>query len=132
MGGLQGLVYDRGQIVPDRVQVHGVLQAGRERRHGLVGVVPGAVEPPVHHLLHPPPQRIEQRRRSQRGGGHRDRGMEPEHLGGQQHQARVDPDQQAGDDRVGQGPADDAVDVIQPVPQDPDADADRESGQPGQ
>jgi hypothetical protein len=28
--------------------------------------------------------------------------VEPENLGGQQHQARVQPDQQAGDDRVRQ------------------------------
>jgi hypothetical protein len=55
-----------------------------------------------------------------------------EHLGGQQHQPRVDPDQQAGDDRVRQRPGDDPVDLIQPVLQDPDADAYRQGGQPGQ
>ena len=36
------------QVVPDRVQVYGVLQVGRERGHGLVGIVPGPVEPPVY------------------------------------------------------------------------------------
>jgi hypothetical protein len=42
-------------------QVHGVLQAGGERRDDQVGVVAGAVEPPVHGVLHPSPQRGEQR-----------------------------------------------------------------------
>ena len=102
------------------------FKSGRERGHGLVGVVPGPVEPPVHGPLHPPPHRIEQGRRGQRGGGHRHRGVEPEHLGGQQHQPGVDPGQQAGDDRVGHGPGDDPVDVVQPVPQHGDADGHRD------
>ena len=91
MGGLQCAVDHAGQVCLHGVQVHGVLQSGRERGHGLVGVVPGPVESPVHHLLHPPPQRTEQRRGGQRGAGHRDRSVEPEHLGGQQHQAAYTP-----------------------------------------
>jgi hypothetical protein len=71
VGGFQGLVHDTGQVILDRVQVHGVFQPGRERGHGLVGIVAGAVEPPVHRALHPPPQRVEQRGGGQRGGGHR-------------------------------------------------------------
>jgi len=102
VGGFQGLVHDAGQVVPDRVQVHGVFRPRRERGHDLVGVIPGTVEPPVHHLLHPAAQRVEQRRCSQRGGSHRHWNMDPEHLGGQQHQARVQPGQQAGDDGIGQ------------------------------
>src|SRR5579864_976736 len=47
VGGFQGLVHDTGQVSPDRVQVHGVFQPGRERGHSLVGVVAGPVEPPV-------------------------------------------------------------------------------------
>jgi hypothetical protein len=36
MGGLQSLVHDVGQVIPDRVQVNGVFQADgeRDRRHG--------------------------------------------------------------------------------------------------
>ena len=41
MGGFQGLVHDAGQVILDRIQVEGVLQPGRERGHGLVGVVAG-------------------------------------------------------------------------------------------
>ena len=48
MGGLQGLLHDTGQVISDRVQVDRVFQPGRERGHGLVGVIPGPVEPPVH------------------------------------------------------------------------------------
>ena len=66
VGGFQGLVHGTGQVIADRVQVHGVLQPGGERGHGLVGVISGPVEPPVHRPLHPPPQRIEQCRRGQR------------------------------------------------------------------
>jgi drug/metabolite transporter, DME family len=98
-----------------RTQVHGVLQPGRERGHDLVGVIPGAVEPPVHQVLHPPPQRIEHGRRRQGRCGHRHRRRDRQHLSGQQHQAWVQPDQQAGDDGVGQGAGDDPVDVVQPV-----------------
>ena len=67
MGGLQGLLHDAGQVISDRVQVNRVFQPGRERGDGLVGVIPGPVEPPVHDLLHTPPYRVEQRGRSQPG-----------------------------------------------------------------
>jgi hypothetical protein len=56
VGGFEGLVHGTGQVVPDRVQVHGVFQPRSERGHGLVGVVAGPVEPAVHCALHPPPQ----------------------------------------------------------------------------
>ena len=56
-------MHDTGQVITDRVQVDPVLQPRRERGHGLVGVIPGPVEPPVYHLLHPPPERVEQGRR---------------------------------------------------------------------
>jgi hypothetical protein len=48
-------MHGTGQVVEDRVQVHGVLQTGGERGHGLAGVIPGPVEPPVHRPLHPVP-----------------------------------------------------------------------------
>jgi hypothetical protein len=64
------MVAARSACTADRV--HGVLQAGGERRDDQVGVVAGAVEPPVHGVLHPSPQRGEQRCRRQRrsGDGH--------------------------------------------------------------
>jgi hypothetical protein len=34
----QGPLGNSGQVSPDGVQIHGVLQPGRERRNGLVGV----------------------------------------------------------------------------------------------
>ena len=55
VGGLQRLVHDTGQVISDCVQVHGVLEAGRERRDGLIGVISCPVEPSIHHPLHPPP-----------------------------------------------------------------------------
>ncbi len=60
VGGFQGLRHDAGQVIPDRVTVDGVLQAGRERGHRLVGVVPGPVESPVHGALDAMAQRVEQ------------------------------------------------------------------------
>jgi hypothetical protein len=110
-------------------RVHRVFQAAGERGHGLVGVVARPVEPAVHRVLHPSPQRVEQRRRGQRGGGHRHRAVEPQHLGGQQYQPGVHPDQHPGHDRVGQRPADDPVDVVQAVLEDPHPDANRQGGQ---
>jgi hypothetical protein len=52
--------------------------------------------------------------------------VKPEHLGGQQHQPGVQAGQQASDERVGQSPADDSIDVVQPVLQDPNTDARRQ------
>ena len=65
MGGFEGAGHGTGQIVAYRVQVDGVFQPFGERCHGLVGVIPCPVEPPVYRPLDPPPQRIKQRR----GGG---------------------------------------------------------------
>ena len=102
-----------------RVQVYGVLQPDGECGHHLIGVIARPVEPAVHHLLHPP-QRAEHRRRRQRRGGHRHRGGKRQYLYGQQDQTRIQPDQKVGDDRIGVRPADDPVDLIQPLLQDRD------------
>jgi hypothetical protein len=48
----QGRLHDAGQVVTDRVQVDRVLEPGRERGHGLVGVIAGPVEPQVQPPLH--------------------------------------------------------------------------------
>jgi len=34
-----------GQVIPDRVEVDSVFEPGRERGHGLVGVVAECLEP---------------------------------------------------------------------------------------
>ena len=126
LGGLQRGLDHGGQVGADGIQVDRVLEPGGERGDRLVRVIPGPVEAPVHPVLNSPPHGVEQGGGGQGGGGHRHRAVDPEHLGGQQDQARVDPDQQAGDDRVGQGPGDDPVDVVQPVAQDGDADGQRD------
>src|ERR1017187_1643487 len=57
--GLQGPAHHVEQVRADRTQVDCVLQARAERRHGHLSVVPGSVETPVHHPLHPAPHWIE-------------------------------------------------------------------------
>jgi len=128
VGGFESLLHCGSQVVADRVQVYRAFQAGRERLHHPVPVVPDPVEPAVHRLLHPAPQRAEQGRGGQRGRGHRHRRAHRQHLLSQQHQARVHPDQQPGHDRVGQRPADNPVDLVQPVPQDRHPHAGRQGG----
>jgi len=39
--GFQRLLYDTGQVIADRIQVHRVFQPDRERGHHLVRVIPG-------------------------------------------------------------------------------------------
>jgi len=39
MGWFKGGVHYVGEIGADRVRVHGVLEPGRERRHGALGVI---------------------------------------------------------------------------------------------
>jgi putative flippase GtrA len=53
VGGFQDALHHLRQVVLDRVQVHRVLQPDRERGYGLVSVVAGPVEPPVHGPLDP-------------------------------------------------------------------------------
>ena len=83
-------------------RTHRVLSRPANAATVGLGVVAALVEAPV-------PRRCTRRRtgvnsaaRGQRRRGHRDRGNEPEHLGGEQHKPRVHPDEQAGHDRVGQ------------------------------
>jgi hypothetical protein len=112
MSRLQRLLDHTGQVGLHSVQVYGVLQPDGERGHYLLGVIAGPVEPAVHDPLYPSPQGAEQRRRGQRRGGHRHRGGKRQHLRRQQDQTRIQPDQQPGDDRIGERPADDPVDLI--------------------
>ena len=110
----------------DGIHVDRVLQSSGEGRNDLVGVVTGPVEPAIHHALDAAAQRIEQGGGGQGGGSHRHRRLEGQRLRGQQHQPGVHSHQQPGHDRVGQGPGDDPVDVIQPVLEDADPDAEGE------
>jgi hypothetical protein len=82
VGGLQGLLHDNGEVIPDRRLVDGVFQPDGEGFYDAVCVLPGPVEPPVHGPLHPPPDRVEQRRHSQGRPGHRHRLVDRHHPGG--------------------------------------------------
>ena len=134
VGRLESGMDHAGQVGPDGVGVHRVLEPGGERRQRALGVVAGPVEAAVHRALHPAPDRVEECGRRQGGGGHRNGRVEPQYLLGQQHQPGIDPDQQAGDDCVGQRAGDDPVDLVQPVLQDghPDAHRQRGDAEPGQ
>ena len=55
VSGFQDALHHPRQVVLDGVQVHRVLQPDRERGYGLVGVIAGPVEPPVHGTLDPSP-----------------------------------------------------------------------------
>jgi hypothetical protein len=92
-----------------------VPQPGGERGHHGLGVVPGPVEPPVDHPLHAVAQRVEQGRGDQRAGRDGHRRPDRQHVRGQQHQAAVHAHQQGRDQRVGHDPADDPVELVQPV-----------------
>jgi len=105
-----------------------LVTAGRgEVGEGLGRVVLFAVEAAVNHVLHPAAQR-----REQRGNG--ERGDDSDHFGPllagdgaeqalQQHDAEeVDQPQRCGEHAVDQRPANDNVNVPQPVAQDRDSD----------
>ena len=62
VGGLEGAVDDGGQVGADGIEVHGVFEVRSEGGDGLVGIVAGPVEPPVHGVLDAPAQRAEQGR----------------------------------------------------------------------
>ena len=83
--------------------------------HGVGGVVAAAVEAPVDQVLDPAPQRREQRGHGQGGGGHGQAARPLGELGGGRDDQQVGHDQQGGDHRVGDGPADQPVQVPQPV-----------------
>ena len=128
--GSSACLYDTGQVIADRIQVHRV----HHRAANAVTSCPlitGPVGPPVHRWLRPPPQRIEQSCRPQCGRRHGDRGRgTPSTSVASRTRPAYSPARKPDDQRVGQGPADDPVDLVQPVLQDPDPDADRQSPRP--
>ena len=100
------------------VQVDLVAQPGPEGLDDPGRVVAAAVKPPVHRSLDAAAGRLEQRGHGQSGGGHNQAGA----LGGQQpaepkHHGHIAGAEQQAEQRVGQGAAEDAVDVVQPVAQ---------------
>jgi hypothetical protein len=70
----------REQLAPHRVEVDGIPQPQRERRHDRLGVVAGPVEATVDKVLHAPPQGLKQ--------------------GGEPHDADEHSHEQSGEDQV--------------------------------
>jgi hypothetical protein len=130
VGRLHGAVDGVEEVIADRVQFDRVAQPGGEGRDGRVGVVAGTVEASVHVALDADPERVEQGGRDERRGGNANTARERERVGGERDQPNEDPDQERGEDRVGERAADQPVDLIQPVFENADADAERQRGQP--
>ncbi|HEY8858812.1 MAG TPA: hypothetical protein VIM27_05115, partial [Gaiellales bacterium] len=107
-----------------------MAQARREDGDRRLGVVAGTVEPAVDEPLYALPQRVERRRGRQRRGGHANLGGERKHGGGQDDDSHEDADKQCRQDGVGQRPADQPVDLVQPVSGDAYSDTDRQRGEP--
>jgi hypothetical protein len=112
MRGLERVPRHAEQVVAYGVQVDGVPQPGGEGGHHGLGVVTGTVESAIDHPLHPAAQRVEQRRDDQRGGGYVHGPADRQHPGGQHDQPEVHAAEQRGDQRVGDHPADDAVQLV--------------------
>jgi hypothetical protein len=110
-GGLHGLVDHGQQVAVEGVQVDLVPQPGRELVDGAGGVIAAAVEAPVDQLLDPAPQRLEQGDGAQGDGGHREAARPLEQAGGRGQDQHIRQGQQGGDQRVSDGPADQAVQV---------------------
>ncbi len=123
---------DAQQIALDRGQVHVVAQALGERVGGPSGVVPGPIEPTVHHHLDASPQRLEEREDDEGRAGHCERaapGDRAEHRGEADHEADERDHEDAGDGRPRDRAADDPIDLIEPIAQDGDGDRDRDADQ---
>jgi hypothetical protein len=100
MGRLDRAVDRVEQFAADCAEIDGVPEPHGERCDCRLGVVAGAVEAPVDHVLHAPAERVEQRRRSERGRGDGDRRRERQHIGGENDDPDEDPDQEAAQERV--------------------------------
>jgi hypothetical protein len=74
-----------------------------------------AVEAAVDQTLDAAAGRLEHRGHGQGGGGHDQAGVLPEQLAEPERQRSVAAGQQQGEQRPGEGAADDAVDVVQPA-----------------
>jgi hypothetical protein len=80
------------------------------------------------------PQRSKQHGHQQRGGGHGERGVAAsgvEGLAEDHHGAGIEGPEHHGEQPIGQGAADEAVDVVEVVVQDRDGDRGREQEEEG-
>ena len=116
------------QLAPHRFEIDRVAQAKREGGDDRLGVVARPVETPVDNPLHAQAQRVEQRGGGQGRRGDADGRGERQHVGRQGDDADEHPNQQARQDRVRERAADQPVDLVQPVLEDPDADRNGERG----
>src|SRR5919106_3073194 len=104
-------------------------EARPEGIYGPGGVVPGPVEAPVDEILNAPAQGTEQGRNRQRCAGHHQVVARPKASkdgSEREHEGCIYEDQASGHRAVDQRAVDDAVDLIQAVPQDSDTDSDRD------
>jgi hypothetical protein len=74
------------------------------------------VEAPIDHCLDPAAGRLEHRRHGQGRGRHHQGGLPAQELAEPEHDEGIAAAQQQGEQAVGHRPADDAVQVIQPIP----------------
>ena len=111
------------------VEVDLVAQPRGEGVHRAGGVVARTVEAAVHRGLQPATGGVEHGRHRERRAGHGQRGAAGQRLQQrpqQRHHEEVESDQRGGQQPVGHRAADDPVDLVQPVPEDGDADRHRQ------
>ena len=119
MGRLHGLLDHALELAPQRAQVDLLPQPAGEALERAADVVAAPVEAAVDEALDPAPQRQEQPGDDERGGGDGEvraagKGREQGLAG--EHEARVRPGEHSGERAIGQRPADQPVDVVEPVP----------------
>jgi hypothetical protein len=118
LGRFHGLVNDREEFGREGTEVDLVAQAGAERPDSPGHVVAAPVEAPVHRLLDAAAGRLEGRGHGQGGGGHREAGAVGQETAEPEDHRAVPEAEQDGEQPVGDGAADDPVQVVQPVAQD--------------
>ena len=118
LGRFHGLVNDREEFGREGTEVDLVAQAGAERPDSPGHVVAAPVEAPVHRLLDAAAGRLEGRGHGQGGGGHREAGAVGQETAEPEDHRAVPEAEQHREQPVGDGAADDPVQVVQPVAQD--------------
>ena len=112
---LDGPVDRLDQLGADRVDLDRVTQARGERRDHRLGVVAGSVEAAIHEALDADAQRIEERGGHERRCADADAPGDRERVRRQRHEADEGAADQRGQDRVGERPAHDPVDLEEAV-----------------
>ena len=108
-----------------RLEIDRISEAQREPRDDRVGVVVGAVEAAVDEPLHALAQRVEGAAAVSVEAA-TPTGEEREDVRGERDDSDEDADEEAAEDRVGKAAADQPVDVVQAVLENPDANAQRQ------